>query len=388
MLQILHCADLHLDASFASGGLPAAVGSWRRADLRATLGRILTLARERQVDAVIIAGDLYEQDYALPDTADFLVQQFAKLAPIRVFIAPGERDPYTNDSLYALTRWPENVTIFSHGRLSAAELAPGIHLWGAACPPARGHGALDNFHANHDGVNLLLLHAADTEQPGPGDQALFSVDVATVRAAGFDFALLGHQHNGRVWPEDAPCCVYPGSPEPLAPGEADGTHQVVLLTIQEETGSSRKSPVSIRTELIPISQWHYLSLRVALTDCSSIDEAVTCIEQPLQIVQGSDDERAVCHVTLTGLPNFDLDVEALAGRVKTKAHVRYETRLSLAYDLEQLAQEQTVRGLLVRRFQARLKNASSDQERHRVLNALNYALQVLDGKQVRPNEIG
>jgi exonuclease SbcD len=388
MFQILHCADLHLDSSFASGRLPAAVGSWRRADLRATLGRILTLAREQQVDAVTMAGDIFEQDYVLPDTADFLVQQFTKLAPIRVFIAPGERDPYTNDSLYALTRWPENVMVFSQGQLSAVEMAPGIYLWGAACPPARGHRVLDNFHVNHDGVNLLLLHATDAKQPGIGSTALFSVDAAAVHAAGFDLALLGHQHSGRLWPEDAPCCVYPGSPEPLAPEEADGTHQVVLLTIQEETGFSRKNPVSFRTELIPISQWRYLPLRVDLTDCSSTDETTTRVEQSLQSIQRNDDERVVCHVTLTGLPDFDLDVEALAGQVKTKAHVRYETRLSLPYDLEQLAQEQTVRGLLVRRFQARLKNASSDQEHHKLLNALNYALEALDGKQVRPNEIG
>ena len=265
VFQILHCADLHLDASFASSGLTAAAGAWRRADLRATLGRILTLARERQVDAVTIAGGLYEQDYALPDTAAFLVQQFAKLAPIRVFIAPGERDPYTNDSLYTLTRWPENVTVFSQGRLSAVELAPGIHLWGAACPPARGHKVLDKFHADRDGVNLLLLHATDAEQPAPGREALFSVDAVAMRAAGFDFALLGHQHKERLWPEDAPCCVYPGSPEPLAPEEADGAHQVVLLTIQDGACTS---------ELITVSQWRYLSLRVDLTGVFVTSRAV------------------------------------------------------------------------------------------------------------------
>jgi exonuclease SbcD len=278
MFQILHCADLHLDTSFASGRLPAAVGSWRRADLRATLGRILTLARERQVDAVTIAGDLYEQDYALPDTADFLVQQFAKLAPIRLFIAPGERDPYTNDSLHALTRWPENITVFSQGQLSAVEMAPGIYLWGAACPPARGHRVLDNFHVNHDGINLLLLHAADAKQSGIGSTALFSVDAAAVHAAGFDFALLGHQHSGRLWPEDAPCCVYPGSPEPLAPQEADDAHQIVLLRIQDR---------ACTPEVIPVSQWRYLSLRVDLTDCSSTDKATTRVEQSLQSIQMS-----------------------------------------------------------------------------------------------------
>jgi len=373
MFRLLHCADQHLETSFANAGLPTTFGNWRRTDLRATLGRILTLARERQVDAVTIAGDLYEQNYVLPDTAAFLVQQFAKLAPIRVFIAPGERDPYTNDSLYTLTRWPENVTVFSQGRLSAVELAPGIHLWGAACPPARGHKVLDKFHADRDGVNLLLLHATDAEQPAPGREALFSVDAVAMRAAGFDFALLGHQHKERLWPEDAPCCVYPGSPEPLAPEEADGAHQVVLLTIQDGACTS---------ELITVSQWRYLSLRVDLTGCESTDEAVTRIEQSLRTVPSGDDERSVCRVTLTGRPDFALDVEALAGQVKTKAHVRYQTRLSLAYDLEQLAQEQTVRGLLVRRFQARLESAGSDRERQTALDALNYALRALDGKQV------
>jgi hypothetical protein len=39
MFQVLHCADHHLDASFAFSRSLAPVGSWRRADLHATLGR-------------------------------------------------------------------------------------------------------------------------------------------------------------------------------------------------------------------------------------------------------------------------------------------------------------------------------------------------------------
>ncbi len=378
MFRILHCSDLHLEASFANGGLPATVGAWRRADLNATLGRILSLARERKVDVVTIAGDLYEQEYALPDTIDFLVQQFAKLAPIRVFIAPGEHDPYTSDSLYALTCWPENVVIFSEGRLTAAKLTPGIHLWGAAYPPERGHKTLDKFRAPRAGVNLLLLHAADAEQRASGDRELFRVDAAAVRTAGFDFALLGHQHSGHLWPEDAPCCVYPGSPEPLTSEETNVAHQVVLLTIQD--GICTPKP-------IPISQWRYRSLRVDLTGCESTDEAVRHVKQLLQTDSGGDDERSICHITLIGRPEFDLDLEALVGEVETKAHVRYEARPSLPYDLEQLAQEQTVRGLLVRRFQARFEAARSLHERALAESALFCALRALDGKQVGLDEV-
>ena len=112
------------------------------------------------------------------------------------------------------------------------------------------------------------------------------------------------------------------------------------------------------------------------------------VERLMQSTPGGNDQRSVCHITLTGVPDFDLGVAELATRVETKAHVDYQTRLSLAYDLAQLAREQTVRGLLVRRFQTRLENAGNDKERKMALNALNYALQVLDGKQVHSNEIG
>ncbi|MFZ2423342.1 MAG: metallophosphoesterase, partial [Anaerolineae bacterium] len=132
--QLLHLSDLHLDASFAADGSALSVSNWRRSDLRATLGRILTMAREHRVDAITIAGDLYDQEHALPDTGEFLAQKFAQLASIRVFIAPGEHDPYTVRSLYALTRWPPNVHIFTQGQLAPAELAPDVHLWGAAHP--------------------------------------------------------------------------------------------------------------------------------------------------------------------------------------------------------------------------------------------------------------
>ena len=87
--KILHFADLHLDTSFAGQGFPIEYGNERRLDLRATLTRILAHARELKVNVVTIGGDLFEQEYLLPETADFIQQQLALIAPIRVIIAPG-----------------------------------------------------------------------------------------------------------------------------------------------------------------------------------------------------------------------------------------------------------------------------------------------------------
>jgi hypothetical protein len=132
-------------------------------------------------------------------------------------------------------------------------------------------------------------------------------------------------------------------------------------------------------------QWRYLSCNMDLTGCASIEAAATRIEQALR---SGDHERAIWQITLTGLPGFDLDVAALAEQVKTKAHVQYGLRLALPYDLEQLAKERTVRGLLAQRFQAQLTAVHSDQERRMVLYALNAALQALAGKRELPYEVG
>jgi hypothetical protein len=65
-------------------GMPATAGARRRHDLRGTLGRICP-ARERQVDAVTVAGDLYKNRYALPDTGE--AAQPSWIGPHTVFIA-------------------------------------------------------------------------------------------------------------------------------------------------------------------------------------------------------------------------------------------------------------------------------------------------------------
>lgn len=376
--RILHLSDLHLDASFVADGITSDVGAWRRADLRATLGRILTIARERRVDAVAIGGDLYDQDYVLPDTGEFLAQQFARLAPMRVFVAPGEHDPYTTRSLYALTRWPSNVHIFTQSQLTPVQLIPDVQLWGAAYPAPQDNRAVERVRVDQPGTNLLLLHAAERDGARSGVEAHFVVDVSSVHNAGFDFALLGHRHTARVWPDEAPRCVYPGSPEPLCWDESEGGHNVVLLTIDGG---------QIHFEQIPISQWRYWATEVDLTDCGGPDAATQRIRHALSAAPGGPDEWAICKVILTGLPGFDLDCAAIAIELETKAHVEIKARLTFRYDLDQLAAEQTVRGLLVRRFQTRFAETRDPGDRQATLKALALALDALDGRQVRPYEI-
>jgi DNA repair protein SbcD/Mre11 len=100
-MKLLHFADLHLDAPFRWA--PPDVARSRRLALRETLTRICRLAAEVGADALCCGGDLYEQDRFTPDTAQFLGSSFAELAPMRVYIAPGNHDWFGPESLSG--RW-------------------------------------------------------------------------------------------------------------------------------------------------------------------------------------------------------------------------------------------------------------------------------------------
>jgi DNA repair exonuclease SbcCD nuclease subunit len=307
------------------------------------------------------------QEYLLPETADFIQQQLALLAPIRVVIAPGGQDPYTNESPYARLNWPENVDIFYQGKLTHLELAPDIHLWGACNPPARGHKLLEGFQPKN-GANILLLHAV---QEGNSSE-IHSISYEAVQKAGFQCVLLGGNHLANISPSEKPLMIYPGSVEPLSPAEENDQRQVVVLEV---------NGVNIHAQPLSLRQWHYATVKVDLTNCTSVAEAARRVDAALETTAAKAPQSVVA-VTLTGQPPVDMSIAGLQGLLQSPIFYRLEGQFELNYDLEQLAREQTVRGLLVQRFLDRIHKTSNESERRQQLTALNFALQALEGKQV------
>jgi len=146
-------SDLHLDSPFQWA--QPSLGRKLRLALRETLDRICRLAVDEGVDALLCAGDLYEQENFTPDTAEYLRSSFEKLAPLRVFIAPGNHDWYGPTALYREVPWSPNVHVFDEARLAAVPLDGQVTLWGAAHrAPANTNGFLQGFHV--DGPALIL----------------------------------------------------------------------------------------------------------------------------------------------------------------------------------------------------------------------------------------
>ena len=336
-MRIVHFADLHLDSRFAWAGAEGTEARRRRQALRDALGRIAALTRELNAGALLCGGDLYEHGRVTPDTAGFVRATFAELAPLPVFLAPGNHDPYGPDSLYALVDWSSNVRVFREPRLEPVGLGAGLTLWGAAhCAPAGTGGFLHAFRVRGDGVHVALCHAAEraslSAQDG-GKEPHAPFDAADIERAGLAHAFLGHYHR----PRDAARHTYPGNPEPLAFGE-DGARGAVAATIAPDGTTTRERHVVSGTAL------HDLVLDVS--GCASQQDV------RLRLAEAVAGRHGVIRLTVEGelQPAVDLrwsDLrDALRGAFDA-VQVRVGA-LRAAYDLEGIRREPTVRGQFVR----------------------------------------
>ncbi len=201
------------------------------------------VGRERAVDAICVAGDVYEHEYVSEDTVSFLRDSFAA-AGVPVLVTPGNHDPYLPGSAWQRTEWPGNVHVFARDAVEPYPLGDGVTVWGAAFTARNcGSSALAHFRVPPDGgTHLLLIHAALTGEQWADEADYRPVTRAQLRDTGAAYVMLGHFHDGRG---DGFLC-YPGSPEPLDWGERSGAHGASIVTVRDGAVSAEAIPIATR----------------------------------------------------------------------------------------------------------------------------------------------
>ncbi len=235
--RFVHAADIHLDSPLKSLAL-------RDVELAEMIGNatrqafvtIIELCLAEQVDALLLAGDLYDGDQTSMKTARFLADQLARLqaAGISVFIIRGN-----HDALSRITKeltLPDTVRIFG-GRAEIVPAVPrdaafdvAIHGISFAQPTLR-ESLLPKYKPPVPGaVNVGLMHTSLDGTLGHDEYAPCSV--TDLDAAGFDYWALGHIHK-RMEHRGRAVVVMPGMPQGRDINES-GPKSVSLVTIADD----------------------------------------------------------------------------------------------------------------------------------------------------------
>lgn len=372
MYRILHVSDVHLDASFAGTGLGGDAARRYREALRETFVRILKLARERKVQAVTIGGDLFEQERFSADTVAFLAEQFRKLNPVKVFIAPGNHDPFLVDSPYSYLDWPANVTIFGEETFTSVPLGEGWTLWGF------GHRSADlrskplsKLQLPAEGKHVLLFHGSDTTAVPEGKRVHAPFEPRQVAQTGAKLLLTGHYHRGRIVQAGKARIVYPGSPEPLGFGE-EGDHGAVAVTLDGE---------DVGLEPLRTNRHEFVTGEL---DVSGLDNREAVKEAVRRWGEEHGGKGRFLRLALRGelRPEVDLQHDVLEAALAPFCLAGQITDATEpAYDLARLAQEKTVRGEFVRSLLERLEQCEAE-ERPKLEAALHFGLQAFERRDL------
>jgi len=370
-LTLLAAADLHLGRrpSRLPAGLTDRIlarelgpaGAWER---------LVDLALEQEVQALLLAGDVVEAEHDFFEAYGELRDGVERLVEtdVRVLAVAGNHDtrvlPYLADQLEGFDllgrdgAW-ESTTVVGDGE----ELT--VHGWSFPRPSVRTDPVAGHRFERGPGPNLGLLHC-DRDQAG---SRYAPVPGRALDAADLDGWLLGHIHRPDSLEAPRPA-GYLGSLTGLDPGEP-GPRGPWLLAV--ERGAIRE------VTHLPIGPLRWLSVEVDVEQIEEPEEArIRVLDRFRALDEAIRDEwtppRAVgARVTLAGRTRYWRELEALFEREDPEElaigegsviyfveRLRFETLPEI--ELEELARRDDPAGLLARRLLL-LDRSPDDPER-------------------------
>ena len=191
-LRFLHCSDIHLDAPYI--GLSSEKTDERRRELRMTFMRMMEYVREREVNYVLISGDLFETKFATNTTAEILIREFRNCPSTQFIIAPGRHDCYDDNPIYASGRLPDNCHVFSSESLSRFDFEEDrvtVYGWAFRKDSLTSSPLFDNHVDDGSKINIVCGYAdLDGELSSP----LCPVSSADMTHFGADYYAFGGRH--------------------------------------------------------------------------------------------------------------------------------------------------------------------------------------------------
>lgn len=358
----LHTADFHLSRPF--GFLPTAIAEERRRDQRKTLARIADLAVERDVDYVLIAGDLFDRTRPDPSDIEAVTSAFIKLHENgkQVFVIPGNHDYYSASSIWSRLH-VDGVHIFVGPEYTFETLEEtGISIGGIAFNPKDSkRRAFENMEVAPDFFTILLTHASYEVFQGQIEE-YHPFSAAELEHVPAVYVALGHYHRFNTIDSGKVKACYPGSPEGLGFDQAETGERYVVIGKVADDGQVEIEPVQINTRLVYSSE----------IDCTSFESVDTLHERLRNICK----QNAIVNVRLTGTPGREIlhAIDEIAERFKESCYYLSVDTSGLVSPIEQFSEDRTMLGMF-RKYMIDQITKAEDPERQRLLRrALDLGL--------------
>lgn len=352
--RFLHTADLHLSRPF--GFLPPKLAEERRRDQRVAVTKIADLVLERDVDMLLIAGDLFDTPDPDPTDLEAVTKELSRItgAGKKVFAIPGNHDYASVNSFWR--QMPSyGVHVFLDPDWDTVILNDlGISVSGAAFHRAKSERrAFEGLETPGDMPAVVLAHGSYELFEGQLDRyhPFSTTELSATHAA---YIALGHYHRFNPISADGTTACYPGTPEGIAFDSPETDDRFVVIGEIGDDGRTEIEPIKINRR----------TMKTATIDCTSFDSSTSLFDAVRRFCEPG----ALVEVKLTGTPNSEVaaELDNLADRFRESCLYMSAdlSRLSLPMDLP--ADDRTIRGRFCKYLLGQIEDAA-DPERKRIL---------------------
>lgn len=355
-MKFVHIADMHFDTPFQQIK-NCELGTIRRLEQRKVFEKIIDFIKEHEIDYFFIAGDFYEHKNIKESTIEFINNLFKQIPNTKVFITPGNHDPYIKNSFYDTYKWNNNVKIFN-SKIEKIELED-CNIYGFG---------FDDFYFSEDELSNIILN--DKTKPNilithgtlngtnNTDLQYNAISKSLLEQIGFDYVALGHIHK-KNWGINEKI-IYPGST--VCNGfDEPGEHGMVVGEIEQNI---------LKTAFIELDETKFEKKEILVKNLNSIDDLIYEISTKI------GENQNYYEIVLIGNRRFEIDTYNLKKLIHRKNIIKIKDETRIVYNFEALVNENTLRGIFVKKMIEKLENPQLDKKI--VEQALEIGIEILE----------
>lgn len=346
-MKFIHMADVHL------GVQPDKGKPWskdREQEIKDTFVKVIEDAEAKQVDLLLIAGDLFHMppSEGMLRDVDYIL---SKLTKTKTIIVAGNHDYMRPDSPMANYKFSSKTICLSADKISNVYMKDlNTCVTGFSYDSKENEDdILNNLRPAKQGAfNILLAHGGDAKH--------LPFNKKSLRESNFDYVALGHMHKPEVIKENAVIMV--GSLEPIDYTDTGARGYVYGEVIDGV----------LKTEFIPVAQRTYMNLLINIKPDHTPQMIVDLVDRQIRTLG----TQHIYRILVKG-QNHNRDVFDFTS-LESKYNI-YEvvTEAAGEYDIGKLLEENKEN--LIGKFIGQLSDSYYADETSK--KALHYGLDVL-----------
>lgn len=371
-IKILQAGDLHFDTPFKD--LSKSISDISKEELLEVFSKIIDIAIENNVNILLLTGDIFDNLTVNKKTLIFIKNQVERISNIRVFISPGNHDPYNEKSFYKMISWPKNVYVFKEGIESVVLEELNTVVWGAAFNEYHVRKSmLKNINVNKNYINIMTIHGDISNSDEGNDYN--PMTLKDIGESGMDYIAIGHRHNfSGILRENNTYYGYAGCPQGRGFDELEDKGIII--------GEVAKGAVDLRFQRT--SKRNYYVNEINISNSVSYEEIRLKI---LSAIKEEDRKSNLYKIILKGeIESYiNLKEDLILERIKDDFYfVKVIDKTEVKLDFDKISKDYSVRGVYAKKLLEKMEDENCDKDVLKM--ALKLGMQCLSHEEVNLND--